>query len=69
LARVTVYNNFEKAMRKFKKQVMAEGILQEARERQHFEKPSKKKNRAKASARMRWLKKKREDNPAQDRKF
>ena len=70
MAKVIVYNeNFEKAMRKFKKQVMNEGIIQEVRERQHFQKPSEKRNRAKAAAKMRWKKKQREDNPSRTRKF
>ncbi len=67
MAKVVVYNNFEKAMRKFKKQVLNEGIIQEARERQHFMKPSEKRNRAKAAAKMRWKKKLREDSkPSKD---
>ena len=68
MASVKVYNdNFEKAMRKFKKQVMAEGIIQEVREREHFMKPSEKRNRAKKAARNRWLKKLRDESkPGKD---
>lgn len=63
MAKIIVYNNnFEKALRKFKKQVMAEGIIQEVRDRQHFIKPSEKRNRAKAAAKMRWRKKLSEDS-------
>ena len=67
---MTIYNdNFEKAMRKFKKKVMNEGIIQEIRDRQHFMKPSEKRNRAKAAAKMRWRKKQRESNPRNQREF
>jgi len=67
---VTVYNdNFEKALRKFKKQVLNEGILQEVRERQYFEKPCQKRNRKKAAAKMRWKKKLRESNPIKTRDY
>lgn len=45
------------ALRKFKKKVQEDGILQELRERQHFVKPSEKRKKAKAAGRARWLKK------------
>jgi len=60
---------FEKAMRKFKKKVMNENILQEVRDRQYFMKPSEKRNRAKAAARQRWKKKQRESNPQQNQEY
>jgi len=64
MASVKIYNDqFEKGLRKFKKQCMAEGILQEIRERQFFEKPSQKRKRDKAAAKMRWQRKQRESNP------
>lgn len=44
------------AMRRFKKIVQEENIIQEVRERQEFEKPSIKRKRAKAAARSRHLK-------------
>jgi len=70
MARVTVFNdNFEKAIRKFKKKVMNENILQEVRERQYFIKPCEKRNRAKAAAKMRWKKKQREDNPQRNEEY
>lgn len=40
-------NNVTKAMRILKKKIEREGILQEVRERQFFEKPSEKKRREK----------------------
>jgi len=67
---VTVYNdNFEKALRKFKKQVLNEGILQEVRERQYFTKPCQKRNRAKAAARQRWLKRQKELDPQRNQEY
>lgn len=45
------------ALRRFKKLVQQEGIIQEVRERQEYVKPSTKRTRAKAAARARWLKK------------
>lgn len=47
----------EFALRKFKKKVQESGILQELKERQHYEKPSMVRKKAKAAARARWLKK------------
>ena len=44
-------------MRKFKRRIQEDGILQEYRERQYFEKPSLVRKKAKAAARSRWLKK------------
>lgn len=54
---VKVYDNFDKALRKFKKKVQNEGILEEVRRRQHYEKPSTKRQRARGAARARHLKK------------
>ena len=51
--------DFNYALRKFKKKVQEDGILQELRERQHFEKPSETRKKAKAAGRARWLKKQR----------
>lgn len=57
-SKVEVRNkDFSKAFRQFKKKVQEEGILQELRERQFYEKPSVKRKRAKAAARSRWFKK------------
>jgi len=60
---------FEKAMRKFKKKVMNEGIIQEVRERQYFTKPCQKRNRAKAAARQRWLKRQKELDPQRNQEY
>jgi small subunit ribosomal protein S21 len=51
--------DFAFALRKFKKKVQEDGILQELRESQHFEKPSETRKKAKAAGRARWLKKQR----------
>lgn len=57
-SKVEVRNNdFGKALRKFKKKIQEDGILQEVKKREYYEKPSIKKKRAKAAARSRWLKK------------
>lgn len=59
--------DFAYAMRKFKKKVQEDGILQELRERQHYTKPSELRKRAKAAGRARWLKKQRKQE--QERGF
>ncbi len=51
--------DFNGALRKFKKKVQDAGIIQEYRERQHFEKPSLKRAKAKAAGIARWKKKQR----------
>lgn len=48
------------ALRKFKKKVQDAGIIQEFRERQHFEKPSLKRAKKKAAGIARWKKKQRD---------
>ena len=49
--------DFNFALRKFKKKVQEDGILQELREREFYTKPSLKRKKAKAAGRARWLKK------------
>lgn len=49
-------NDISRALRKLKKKVNNEGVLKELRERQHYEKPSLKRKKAKAAARKRWQK-------------
>jgi small subunit ribosomal protein S21 len=44
------------ALRRFKKKVQDDGILQEVKRREAYEKPSVKKAKAKAAAKSRWLK-------------
>jgi small subunit ribosomal protein S21 len=45
------------ALRKFKKKVQEDGILQTLREKEFFEKPSITRAKAKKAGRARWLKK------------
>ena len=59
--------DFNGAMRRFKKKVQGEGIIQEVRERQAYVKPSEVRKKAKAAGRARWLKKLRKQD--QDRGF
>jgi len=50
-------DNFDYALRKFKKQVEKSGILSELKKRQHYEKPSVQKKKKEAAARKRLMKK------------
>ena len=49
-------NNINQAMRRLKKILQTEGVFKELRERQHYEKPSMKRKKAKAAAKKRWQK-------------
>jgi small subunit ribosomal protein S21 len=48
--------NVEKALRKFKKKITEQGLLQELRERETYEKPTTRKKRKKSAAKNRWQK-------------
>jgi small subunit ribosomal protein S21 len=50
-------DNFNDAMRKFKRKIQDDGRLQEVKQRQEYIKPSERRAREKAAARARWLKK------------
>lgn len=55
--RVTVQDgNVEKALRKFKKKITEQGLLQEVRDRQEFVKPTVQRKIAKGQAKQRWQK-------------
>lgn len=54
--------DFNFALRKFKKKVAEDGVLQELRQREYYEKPSIKRAKAKKAGRARWLKKVAKDN-------
>jgi small subunit ribosomal protein S21 len=54
--------NFDIALRRFKKQVEKSGILSELKKRQHYEKPSVQRKKKRAAARKRLLKKMRKLN-------
>lgn len=53
MAQVQVRQNesLDQALRRFKKQLQQSGILKEAREHEHYEKPSDKRRKAEAAAR------------------
>jgi len=55
--RVRENEPFENALKKFKKQCEKEGILSDARKKEHFEKPSVKKKKKAIAARKKALKK------------
>lgn len=54
--RVEVGDNFNAALRKFKKKVDESGLLMDVLKRQHYEKPTTVRKRKKGAARARWLK-------------
>ena len=60
--RVRDHENFESALRRFKRTVEKSGILSEIRRREFFEPPSEQKKRAMASAVKRFRKKQGRDN-------
>ena len=49
--------NVEKALRKFKKKILEQGLLEELRERMTYEKPTTERKRKKGAAKARWRKK------------
>jgi small subunit ribosomal protein S21 len=54
---VVVDDNLEKAMRKFKKKVAENNILQDLRKKEFYEKPTIARKKAAGAARSRWLRK------------
>lgn len=50
-------DNFDVALRRFKKQVEKAGVLSELKKRQHYEKPSVQRKKKKAAAKKRLIKK------------
>ncbi len=56
-------NNFDFALRKFKRAVNSDGKLQEYRERRHYTKPTEKRRLAKMAGKLRWRRKERELDP------
>jgi len=47
---------YERALRKFKKKINENGLLQDLREREFYEKPTTARKKKKASAKNRWRK-------------
>jgi small subunit ribosomal protein S21 len=58
MAQVQVKQNesIDSALKRFKKQLQEGGILKEAREHEHYEKPSDKRRRAEAARRRKMMK-------------
>ena len=48
--------NVERALRKFKKKIQEDGLLEELRARETYEKPTTERKRKKGAARARWRK-------------
>ena len=48
--------NVEKALRKFKKKIQEDGLLEELRARETYEKPTTERKRKKGAAAARWRK-------------
>jgi small subunit ribosomal protein S21 len=48
--------NVEKALRKFKKKIQDQNLLQEVRDREQFVKPTARRKLAKSQAKRRWQK-------------
>ena len=63
------YGEVDKALRKFKKKVANSGRLQELKSREHFEKPSVARKRARDIARKRHLKEVSENSIHRKRKY
>lgn len=59
MARIQVkeYEDITKSLRRFKKAVKADGVMDRLRELSFYEKPTTKRKRAKAAAKARWRKK------------
>lgn len=55
-------DSIEKALRKFKSQIKREGIIDELRKREFYEKPSQKRRKRKELARRRELRRQREED-------
>lgn len=61
--------SFEKLMRRFKRAVEKDDVLNELRSREYYEKPTITRKRAKAAAKKRWERKEAELNPNRKRLF
>jgi small subunit ribosomal protein S21 len=48
--------NVDKALRKFKKKIQEDGLLNELRDREFYEKPTTQRKRQKSAAKNRWNK-------------
>jgi small subunit ribosomal protein S21 len=50
-------NNYERALRKFKKKIQESGLLNDLKQREHYVKPTTARKLKASSARARWRKK------------
>jgi small subunit ribosomal protein S21 len=55
--RISENETFETALRRFSRKIQQEGVLAEARRREHFEKPSMKRKRKEAAKRRKMARK------------
>jgi small subunit ribosomal protein S21 len=55
------YENINQALRRFKRKVDESGVLEVAKEKEAYIKPTTQRKKAKASAKARWRKKLRDD--------
>ena len=55
--RVVVGDNFNSALRKFKKKVLESGLLNELRDREFYTKPTTARKQSRNAAKRRWQKK------------
>lgn len=67
--RVEVNGNFDKALRTFSKKVQESGLLRELREREHYEKPTTKRKKAKQIAKKREQKRHADESIHSNRKY
>jgi small subunit ribosomal protein S21 len=55
--KVSEHESFETALKRFNRKIQQDGILAEARRREHFEKPSVKRKRKEAARRRKTMRK------------
>ena len=55
--RVSEHETFETALKRFNRKIQQDGVLAEARRREHYEKPSVKRKRKEAAKRRKMLRK------------
>jgi small subunit ribosomal protein S21 len=54
---VKEYENINQALRRFKKKIEESGVLEDAKKKEFYEKPTSVRKRKKSSAKARWRKK------------
>ena len=66
---IVQHNDVAKALRKLKKKIAEDGLLQELRKREYYEKPTAKRKRKKAEEIARWRKKERSMQLGPERRY